>query len=70
MPIISTPPSLSIQAMIERVEKEQDLVLEAIWKGDEELLFQAFILDPLVDLSVDEAHDLFTRMMDACYLRY
>ena len=70
VPIISTPPSLSIQAMIERVEKEQDLVLEAIWKGDEELLFQAFILDPLVDLSVDEAHDLFTRMMDACYLRY
>ncbi len=70
VPIVSSDPSPAVQAMIQRVEKEQDLVLEAIWENDMDLLFQAFILDPLVNIGIDEAHDLFSRMIENCGLRY
>ena len=70
VPIVSSDPSPAVQAMIQRVEKEQDLVLEAIWKNDMDLLFQAFIMDPLVNIGIDEAHDLFSRMIENCGLRY
>ena len=70
VPIVSTDPSLAIQSMVKRVETEQDLALEAIWNNDMDLLFQAFISDPLVNINVDKAHELFTRMIASCGLRY
>lgn len=70
VPIVSTDPSLAVQSMVKRVETEQDLALEAIWNNDMELLFQAFISDPLVNINVDKAHELFTRMIASCGLRY
>lgn len=70
VPIVSTDPSLAVQSMVKRVETEQDLALEAIWNHDMDLLFQAFISDPLVNINVDKAHELFTRMIASCGLRY
>ena len=70
VPIVSTDPSLAVQSMVKRVETEQDLALEAIWNNDMDLLFQAFISDPLVNINVDKVHELFTRMIASCGLRY
>lgn len=70
VPIVSTAPSLSIQAMVQRIEAEQSIALEAILGNDMDKLFEAFILDPLVDIPIDKAHELFERMLAACSLRY
>ena len=70
VPIVSTAPSLSIQAMVQRIEAEQSIALEAILGNDMDKLFEAFILDPLVDIPIDKAHELFERMLASCYLRY
>ena len=70
VPIVSTAPSLSIQAMVQRIEAEQSIALEAIFENDMDKLFEAFILDPLVDIPIDKAHELFERMLASCYLRY
>lgn len=70
VPIVSTDPSLSIQAMVQRIEAEQSIALEAILENDMDKLFEAFILDPLVDIPIDKAHELFERMLTSCSLRY
>ena len=70
VPIVSTDPSLSIQAMVQRIEAEQSIALEAILENDMDKLFEAFILDPLVGIPIDKAHELFERMLASCYLRY
>ena len=70
VPLISADPSAAVQGMVQRIEKEQDIALEAIWKDDMDLLFQAFVMDPLVDISIDEARELFSRMLESCALRY
>ena len=70
VPLVSTPPSVSIQTMIQRVEKEQDMILSAVCEGDTELLFEAFVSDPLVNISIDDAHKLFSEMLEYCTLRY
>ena len=70
VPIVSTNPSLSIQAMVQRIEAEQDIALEAILENDMDELFEAFILDPLVNIPIDKAHELFDRMLTSCALRY
>ena len=57
----------------------QGILLEHIRTGfkvyfvrndDRELLFQAFLLDPLMSLDVDRAKELFDRMYAECALRY
>lgn len=70
VPIVSTAPSLSIQAMVQRIEAEQSIALEAILENNMDKLFEAFILDPLVDIPIDKAHELFEKMLAACSLRY
>ena len=70
VPIVSTAPILSIQAMVQRIEAEQSIALEAILENDMDKLFEAFILDPLVDIPIDKAHELFERMLASCSLRY
>ncbi len=70
VPIVSTNPSLSIQAMVQRIEKEQDIALEAIVENDMDKLFEAFILDPLTQIPIDKAYELFNKMLGECALRY
>lgn len=62
-PIVGSVPSLALQNLIRRVSEVQELTLAAVWEGDEELLFQAFLLDPLNDLSLKDSRDLFKRMI-------
>ncbi len=62
VPIISEDPPLAIQNLVRRISDEQEIALEAIWEGDDEKLFQAFLLDPLMNLPVDRARELFDRM--------
>ena len=70
VPIVSSDPSLAIQAMEQRIEMEQDIALEAIWKNDMDLLFEAFALDPLVSMHLDRSRELFDKMLTLCALRY
>ncbi len=70
VPIVSTDPSPAVQAMERRIETEQDIALEAIWKNDMDLLFEAFAMDPLVSLHLDKARELFDKMLPLCELRY
>ena len=63
-PIIASDPPLSVQAMIRRVSDVQELTLEAIYTGDDEALFEAFISDPLMKLNLKDARSLFERMIE------
>ncbi len=46
------------------------MTLEAIWNKDDELLFSAFLSDPLMNLSRDKARELFEKMLEASDLKY
>ncbi len=70
VPIVAENPPLSIQTMVKRIQREQEIALEAIWNGDSNLLFEAFMLDPLMRLAHDNARSLFDRMLKECALRY
>lgn len=70
VPIVSADPSIAIQGLVRRVESVQDIALEAIWREDKDLLFQAFMLDPLMSLDAGRAEELFERMYVDCALRY
>jgi len=51
-----------IQALVARVAAVQSLVLEAVFQNDTDLLFQAFLSDPLMSLPINEAKQLFHEM--------
>lgn len=70
VPIISEDPPLAIQKLVRDISDEQELALEAIWEGDDDKLFSAFIMDPLMDLPLDEARELFDRMCVEGRLQY
>ena len=69
-PLVSTDPPLAVQNLIRRVSDTQEMVLEAMWQNDEELLFRAFLLDPLIDLPLKKARALFEKMLEASAIRY
>ena len=68
-PIVSKEPPLAVMNMVRRVSDVQEMTLEAIWNNDEELLFAAFLSDPLVNISRDKARELFDRMLVASAYR-
>ncbi|MCR5731953.1 MAG: alpha-galactosidase [Sphaerochaetaceae bacterium] len=70
VPIVSEDPPLALQNLIRRISDEQEIALEAIWEGDDDKLFEAFLLDPLMCLSVDKARELFDRMCEEGKLVY
>ena len=69
-PIMSTDPPQGIQTLIRRVSDIQHMVLQAIWANDEQLLFTAFLSDPLMNISRDKARQLFDRMLVSSALSY
>ncbi|MFA6785404.1 MAG: alpha-galactosidase, partial [Sphaerochaeta sp.] len=69
-PIMASDPPLGVQNLIRRVSDVQEMTLEAIYTQDDELLFTAFLSDPLMNLSIDKARELFNKMMKACELKY
>lgn len=69
-PLVSSNPPEALQSLIRRISDEQDAALEAIWNGDDDALFSAFLTDPLVNIPVDKARELFDRMIKEGSLRY
>ena len=68
-PVVSQDPPLAVQNMLRRVSDVQEMTLEAIWNNDNELLFSAFLSDPLVNISRDKARELFEKMLIASSYR-
>lgn len=69
-PIISSDPPLAVQNLIKQVSDVQQMTLDAIYAGDDELLFAAFLSDPLMNISRDNAKELFDKMLKASDLQY
>lgn len=69
-PIVATDPPLAIQNLVRQVSDVQEMVLEAIYNNDDNLLFTAFLSDPLMNLSLDKAHELFDEMLTSSALQY
>lgn len=68
-PVVSSNPPLAVQNMVRRVSDVQEMTLEAIWNNDNELLFGAFLSDPLVNISRNKARELFDKMLIASSYR-
>jgi alpha-galactosidase len=69
-PIMAGDPPLAIQNLVRHASDVQQMTLDAVRAGDDELLFSAFLSDPLMTLSRTRARELFDRMLDACSLKY
>lgn len=69
-PILTSDPPLAIQELVKRISDEQQIALDAIWEGDDEKLFEAFLMDPLMDLPIDKARELFDKMLVEGRLQY
>ncbi len=69
-PVISSDPPLAIQNLVRTVSDVQQMVLDAVCCGDDDMLFSAFLSDPLVTISRDRARELFDKMLQACKLVY
>lgn len=69
-PIVATDPPLAIQNLVRQVSDVQEMVLEAIYNNDDNLLFTAFLSDPLMNLSLDKARELFDKMLISSALQY
>lgn len=62
-PLVSSDPPLAIQSLIKRISDEQETALNAIYEKDDNALFSAFLMDPLMHLSVKKARELFDKML-------
>lgn len=69
-PIVATDPPLAVQNLIKQVSDVQEMTLEAIYNHDDNLLFTAFLSDPLMNLSLGKARELFDKMLKASDLQY
>ncbi|MDX9824826.1 MAG: alpha-galactosidase [Sphaerochaeta sp.] len=69
-PIVATDPPLAIQNLVRQVSDVQEMVLEAIYNNDDNLLFTAFLSDPLMNLSLDKARELFDKMLTSSALQH
>jgi len=62
-PVIATDPPLAIQILEQRVAAIQSMTLEAVSSNDDDLLFIAFLEDPLMTIPVAKARELFKEML-------
>lgn len=62
VPSSTGTPALSVQRMISNVVFEQELLLDGLFAGDTQPVFQAFLHDALVRLPVSRARELFDQM--------
>lgn len=69
-PLVSKNPPLEIQSLVKRISDEQECALNAIYEKNDDALFSAFLMDPLVKLPVRKARELFERMLSEGALVY
>lgn len=62
-PLVASDPPLSVQSMVRRVSDEQQMTLDAVIANDDELLFKAFLSDPLMHIGRKEARKLLTKCL-------
>jgi alpha-galactosidase len=62
--VYAGPLPASIYPLVSRVCGNQQLLAEAIAQRDLNKAFLAFVNDPLVRLPLDQARELFCRMLD------
>ena len=63
-PIIAMEPPKAVKAIVSRIASIQEMVLDAVFAGDDDLLFQAFLSDPLMNIGVPQAGELFNKMRE------
>ncbi len=63
-PVVSRPLPPAAWSLVERIIRVQQLTIEAARTKDKDLAFQALLIDPLVSLPTDRAHDMFTEMCE------
>ncbi len=69
-PIMATDPPLGVQQLVRHVSDVQQMTLDAVVRDDTELLFSAFLSDPLMNIERDKAAELFEKMLVASKLAY
>ena len=63
-PVVAGDVPAEIYALISRIVGEQLLVVEAATERNIEKAFKAFVADPLVNLPLDKARELFDEMIE------
>lgn len=63
-PIVAGPIPNPIYGMVSRHVSNQETIVKAALTGNKELAFSAFVNDPLVTLSYDDAYKLFEEMLE------
>ncbi len=69
-PLVSSDPPLAIQSLIKRISDEMEIALNAIYEKDDNALFSAFLMDPLMRIPVKKARELFDKMLQEGRLVY
>ncbi|MCQ2412871.1 MAG: alpha-galactosidase [Sphaerochaetaceae bacterium] len=69
-PVTATRLPLEVEKLEQIVASVQAKTLDAVLNNDDELLFEAFLEDPLMNLSRRTARVLFNRMLEASEIRY
>lgn len=63
IPKKSTAPGSGLKSLISRIVNVQEIVMESTLQKDRDLLFQAFLNDPLVNIPTEKTRDLFIKML-------
>ncbi len=63
-PVLAGPIPQSIYPLVSRISGEQEIVNDAIARRDVKAIFNAFVNDPLVTCSFDDAKKLFKEMCE------
>ena len=69
-PVASGPLPDSILPLILPHVQNHENILKAVWNGDKDLGFQAFINDPLVNIPLDKAWKMYNEMLNATEFKY
>ncbi len=62
-PVKSTVPGSGLKSLISGIVSIQEIAMESILQKDRDLLFQAFLNDPLVNIPTEKARELFIKML-------
>jgi len=63
-PLVSQSLPAGANQLVQRIVDVQELTLAATLENDRDMAFQALLCDPLVRISTDAAHAMFTEMLD------
>jgi len=62
LPSTAGMPSAPVKQFISTIAEEQELVLKGVFEENPQALFQAFLMDPLMQLPISKAKELYMKM--------